>query len=119
MEKYRINWYADHYEYGRYHVLDKPLNFVYQFQNIEDLELLKIKKETSKDIENDEATERRYVLDNNQAIAFNEEVDSYKSISGTEIYHPVYDVKNAVDEQYSFYEEEDLIGFVKASSIII
>lgn len=114
MKSYKINWYADQYEYGRYHVLDKAMNLVYQYQKLEEFELIRVREEQNISVDNDEALEKRFILENDDVISYDEEKDAYLGTSAVGVYLPVYDVKNAVDEEYSFYEDQDRVGFVKA-----
>lgn len=112
MAIYRLNWNASKYEHGRYHAVNLSDNLVYQFKNLSDLNLLKVKQEKTRSINNDEEFEYEYLLDNDILIRYEDARKAYVNIPDGDVFFKVYDVQNAVDGEYSFYEDEDFIGFI-------
>ena len=75
------------------------------------MNLLEVEEKVLSNSPDREAIEIRFILKDQSVICFQDANDHFTCCKG-KIYLPVYDVQQAIDNTYSFYEDKDLIGFI-------
>lgn len=96
------------------HVVDRFLNEVLEYESEKDIEYHKI-VEYRKHVDNEDMQNPPLItvkLDNGVILNYyDDDFDVFIDKNRT-VYAPVYDVETCVKEDYSMYEEDDIIGFV-------
>lgn len=99
----------------RIHVLDQLLqeDGVKAYEDVNEIDLQKIKTYTEYDIEESDSNMLKEVeLEDGKIIkCYFDGVEFFHDSKGI-VYAPVYDVERPMNEDYSLYEKEDLLGFV-------
>lgn len=111
MEKFELNWNLTNSEHGRYHAIDFSRNEVYQYRTLTEVNLLEVEEKILSHSPDREAIEIRFILKDQSVICFQDANDHFTCCKGN-VYLPVYDVQQAIDNDYSLYEDKDLIGFI-------
>ncbi len=98
---------------GRYCVVDHYLNEIKEYDDLSSINLLKVVKQKvyDSDCEGNEKVEKSILLSDGTEITQYGNGFEILTDKNCVVYAPVYDCSRCEVEEYSMYEEEDLIGY--------